>query len=181
MKRVEVAINQLRDIFLKAKIKPEDFSWADVMGGDGIWSLALNYLSRQQVKLVDLEKIDSENEKTLTLNGVDYIQGDIIKVSLNSTAVFIRSSVNTGNIVELLKNNPQVKVLIHIPVWDHNLTEKKLNTLSSEFKESQLIDLAKKEYLYLSGPQSANISRIVEVGKNPDAQTKVLIFKNRIT
>lgn len=180
MKRIEVAINQLKDIFLKGNIRPEDYTWADVMGGDGVWSLALNYLSKKRVSLVDLEKIEKEPKEFLKDQGVDYIQADIIKVKVKSTAVLVRSSVNTGNLVELLKNNPQIEVLIHIPVWDHDLNPKKMKELGKEFKESELINLAKKEYLYLSGPESATISKIIEVGKNPDAQTVVLIFKKRL-
>ena len=180
MKRIDVAINQLKDIFSKGSLCPEDYSWADVMGGDGVWSIALNYLSKKRVDLVDLEKIEKESKELLKQEGVDYIQADIIKVKLKSTAVLVRSSVNTGNLVELLKNNPQIEVLIHIPVWDHELTPKKMKTIGKDFKNSELINLAKKQYIYLSGPESATIRKIIEVGKNPDAQTNVLIFKNRI-
>lgn len=149
-----VASQQLLRIFKEQKIDPTKYVWADVWGGQvGTWSQALSKLSGNKVSLIDMDPPDEKTISELQRAVIEVLTSNTVETPLPKeiTAIFLRSSIDPSLLFYICQQNPSVRVLVHIPVWDQDRVEQKQGL---DFLFSSVSIQRVESGYFLRGPRS---------------------------
>lgn len=147
---VKVSKSVLEKLQEKSKINFSSYSWADIMGGTGVWSAAIEQLSCKKVLTVDILTGEDLKKQGFKIYSKNRINENVFNLKLDKTidAIFIRSGLRTGVLETLLKNNPHVKVLIYCEVTFSINGSVGLESLGTNYNK---ISIQNKSFFELDG------------------------------